>query len=494
MQLKNKPAHSLLYGSLIATCVVMTACGGGGDATENATQASAATGELRTAQSTVKISQDESAGDYPISALTVTEPNGVCQDFYAADAKLAVGEIIKPWGTTAKPVRGIAVKESNWGTCQVRVTDHDADGVGFFARNDYSRRQAFNADSTRQLIYALDGKWHIYDTVTNQRVGALPNLAADAEPHWHHKLPNVLFYLPTNGVGMKFYRLNVKTGTADELGDFSERLKQKWPKAYAASTKSEGSPSADGRYWCFMVQDAQFKTLGIFTWDKSEDIILGMADIKTGPDHVSMSPTGNYCVVSNYNASGVVAYDRNLLSSKRITALGIGGQANEFGQHSDIGLDANGEDMFISWEQNNGYVYTANLRTGNRNYLFPTYGGATDSFHFSGKAYNKPGYFLMSAYAEQIFDGGQRWTNRKVMAVKLGTAPGAYTVYNLADNRYSSPPPNNDFTKPELDPYWAEPQATVNRDFTRVVWNSNWDAKDTKVDTYSVQLKPSMLP
>ena len=37
--------------------------------------------------------------------------------------------------------------------------------------------------------------------------------------------------------------------------------------------------------------------------------------------------------------------------------------------------------------------------------------------------------------------------------------------------------------------YWSEPHASVNRDFTRVIFNSNWDTgSDLDVDAYIVVL------
>ena len=45
------------------------------------------------------------------------------------------------------------------------------------------------------------------------------------------------------------------------------------------------------------------------------------------------------------------------------------------------------------------------------------------------------------------------------------------------------------------DAYFAEPQATVNRDFTRVLFNSNWGvAASNDVDTYMIQLPPGAFP
>ncbi len=39
--------------------------------------------------------------------------------------------------------------------------------------------------------------------------------------------------------------------------------------------------------------------------------------------------------------------------------------------------------------------------------------------------------------------------------------------------------------------YWAEPQATVNRDFTRVLFTTNWGRSGTdQVETYLIALEP----
>ena len=61
-----------------------------------------------------------------------------------------------PIPTRARPAKGVAGVEPTFGTCLVRATDHAKEGAEGFARNDYSRRQAFNADDTRLLVYALD--------------------------------------------------------------------------------------------------------------------------------------------------------------------------------------------------------------------------------------------------------------------------------------------------------------------------------------------------
>ena len=396
-----------------------------------------------------------------------------CANFYASTFTLNAALTTDAAPALAKPAKGVAVTEPTYKTCLVRSTDFAADGVPGFARNDYSRRQAFNADSSRYLIYALDGTWHVYDASTRARVKQLAGPGGDAEPQWHATDPDKLYYLPTNGVGMKVNELTVSTGTTRLLGDLAARLKAKWPTAHAAWTKSEGSPSKDGRYWCFMVDNAEWASLGVVTWDRDTDTILGTMD--TGgdrPDHVSMSPSGNHCVVSGDSARGTVSYSRDFSAQRKLLAKS---------EHSDLAIDANGDDVYVSvdYQSNAGDVFMMNLDTGVRTPLFSTYvNGSATALHISGKAFSKPGWVVLSTYANYGGTGTQ-WLHNKVFAVQLSASP---KVYNLAFHRSVS------------KGYWTDPVASVNRDFTKVLFNSTWGVdSETNVDTYMVELPANLL-
>lgn len=394
-----------------------------------------------------------------------------CQGFYLPSFALNSSSTVDPVLPLGALRKGVAVAEPNYGTCLVRATDHAADGVSGFARNDYSRRQAFNSDNTRYLANALDGAWHLYDVNTRSRVKQLAGLAGDAEPQWFDSNPDKLYYVPTKGIGMKVNELTVSTNTTRVVGDLAARLKAKWPSAYLASTRSEGSPSKDGRYWCLTVEDANWKTLGVVTWDRDTDTILGAMNTNGDrPDHVSMSPSGNYCVVSGDGPRGTVAYSRDFTTSRKLLHKS---------EHSDIAIDANGDDVYVSvdYSSNAGDVFMLNLRTGVRTALFSTYvSGSTTALHVSGKGYNKPGWVLVSTYAD---NGSRQWLHRKVYAVQLSASP---KIYNLA------------FTRSIYNEYWTAPVATVNRDFTKVLFNSNWgNGSATDVDTYTIEIPAGAL-
>jgi hypothetical protein len=397
-------------------------------------------------------------------SVTVSADADACNGFYPSGFTLVSGMPNDPYPVLSKPTRGVVFTDPTYRTCVVRAADHAADGTRTFARNDYSRRQAFNADSSRYLIYDANGSWYLYSASTYAPIKRLTPLSGDAEPQWHPTNPDLLYWLPTNG-GMVVNELNVSTDSNRVVGAFTDRLP--WAEAAHVWTKSEGSPSADGRYWAFMVEAPDFRTLGFMVWDLVTDTIVSTYTTSKRPDHLSMSPTGNYVVVSWDD--GVVVFGRDFTNPRLVQSRG---------EHSDIALDANGEDVYVSidYGADDGAVFMRNLRTGVRTDLFPTYlNGSATALHFSGKAFKKPGWALVSTYGEE---GPKQWLHRKVLAVQLRARP---TIYNLAHThavyQYIS------------SFYFAEVHASVNRDFTKISFNSNWDVDSgTDIDAYIIEI------
>jgi hypothetical protein len=402
------------------------------------------------------------------------EPNAACAKLYGPGWKPVTGNDNADIASPPKPKKGVAFADPAYKTCVTRATDHKADGVPGFAREEYSRRQAFNADDSMILITATDGGWWVYDARTYQPIHALIGIAGDAESEWHPTNPDLLYYLPRNGSGMKLFEINVKTNVSRLVTDFAPRIKKLWPTAYAAWTHDYGSPSADGRYRALEVADEQWRGLGIFTYDVVADRILGTYSLPPGSPQPlpTMAPSGKYVLVTWGKEGGTT--DRFTLDFKN--RLRIAGKV----EHSDVGIDANGDDTFLSvdYDSDGGPVYIVNVRTGKRTDLFRTYiAHSATAMHFSGKAFRRPGWFVLSTY----HDGGgpKAWLHRKVMAVEMKANP---RIVNLA-HHHSVP-----------NGYWTEPHATVNRDFTKVLFNSNWDINsDSDVDTYLIQIPRSTL-
>ncbi|MET1256755.1 SGNH/GDSL hydrolase family protein [Aliikangiella maris] len=355
------------------------------------------------------------------------------------------------------------------GLCIKRFSDHQNEPPQTFARVDYSRRQAYNADNSIILVYSMTGFWHIYDAKSGRYIKQLKGPASDAELIWDPVDPSVIYYSPVNG-GLAIYSLNVKSEERKIAGNFKNRLP--WMEAARIWTKSEGTPSADGRYWGFQVETKDFKPLGLIIWDKLEDKVIASWEFaKYGvgrPDHTTMSPSGEYIVASwDGNEYGTTAFSRDFRKKIKL---------HHKSEHSDLALLPNEHDAYISvdYQAPQGPVYMVELQTGERTHLFNSYiKGTVSSFHFSGKAYKQPGWVLVSTYGAYQ-DKPKYWLHDKIFAIELKASPRIFTLayHHSIDQGY-----------------WTEPHATVNTDFSKVLFNSNW-GKESKsnVDIYQIDL------
>ena len=393
-----------------------------------------------------------------------------CANFYQAGFTLQLGQQISTVPAMARPVKGTAYRDPVHGTCGIRVTDHANEAPVNFARHDYSRRQAFNADNTFLIIGGENGAWHLYNANTMAFVRTLSGPAGNADLQWHPTDPSTLYFFDTNG-GMVLRQLNVNTNTATVAATFTGRLP--WGDVSRVWTRGEGSPSADGRFWCLMAETSNFTTRGVFVYDLQTQTVVGTRNVTARPDHTSMSPSGRWCTVSHLEgAGGTVAWDRTFTTSR---------QLHRTSEHSDIALNAQGQDVFVAvdYQTNAGDFFMHNIDTNVRTTLFPTYiAGTATAYHVSGRAFGKPGWVLVSTYGAS--GSSNQWLHNKLFAVEL-RAGGR--ILNLGHHQS------------RLNGYWSEPHATVNRDFTRIVWASNWGTTSaTDIDTYMMYLPPSAIP
>jgi hypothetical protein len=121
------------------------------------------------------------------------------------------------------------------------------------------------------------------------------------------------------------------------------------------------------------------------------------------------------------------------------------------------------------------------LASGSISPLFPIdFSHTAIGMHFSGRASKKPGWALISTYDDDLVS--YTWMDDKIFAIEL--KPGGRVVqlahtHSLVDGNLESG-------------YWAEPQATVNQNFTRVLFSSNWE-KTGKVDMFAISLNPDWV-
>ncbi|MBW3567992.1 MAG: Ig-like domain-containing protein [Proteobacteria bacterium] len=423
----------------------------------------------------------------------------LCSNFYTSTFSLKLGKDTTPKSTLPRPAKGVPYTDPAYKSCVVRIADHESEGLPRQSRNYYSRIQPFNADDSRVLVHSPAGEFHLYDVHNTKYVKELPLGGGSVEPQWHPENPDILYFLPNQG-GMTINSFNVVTDEKKVVTDFrrvksvhgragATSILDVWSNAARLWTHWEGSPSRDARYWAFMVENSSGFGLGMITYDLQENVITGVFDYaKDGggvgaPDHISMSPSGDYVVPSwagvdvcasrsslgtAGNPCGMMAYTRDLKS-----AIGL----TDRSPHSDIGIDANGRDVIVASDYSSGWVEMWDLATGQATRLFYIYeNGNSTAMHISAKNYDKPGWVLVSTYKEKA----SGWYAKKLFALEMKANPRILNIahsYNIVET------------------YYSETHAAVNRDFTRISFNSNWDTGDMyNIDAYMVVLPKNAVP
>jgi hypothetical protein len=394
-----------------------------------------------------------------------TDVRRECAAIYGSSFVPVTGKVAAPSRPSSRPAKGAVTRDPNFKTCVVRATNHTVDAGKTFTRNYYSRRQAFNADNTRFMVFANDNSWHLYDANTLTRLKTLRGLSSDSEPHWDPSDPRVLYYSRDT----RLLKLDAETNLTTEATNFGGRLP--WRNASKVWTQREGSPSANGRYWCFLAEEPGGGVLGVFTYDLAAQRILGTRTLSSKPDHVSMSPSGRHCVVAGGDVSGAtVAWNSAFSTSRPLFSKSA---------HSDLALGADGSDNFIFVDyDNNGNLTVVNLDTGKKTALWSVYvKGTATSMHISGKNFARPGWFLLSTF--NLRKGKEQWLHERVMAVEMKANP---TIVNLAHHHSV------------YNGYWTQPHASVSRDFRRVLFSSNWGTSSPRdVDSFMIVLPDDML-
>lgn len=398
----------------------------------------------------------------------VVEPEPPVVTPPAQSGSLVVGQDNAAIASLPRPTRDAPQVDPAYKRTILAATDK-ADGGGKWVRNDYSRRQAFNADESRYIGVALDGFWYLYDASTRKPITRLQYLAGSCEPIWHPTEPSQIYFHATNG-GMTLQRLTVsadgKTQSVVTVADFRGKLP--WSDAARCWMKDEGACSADGRYWCFQAETSSFAIRGAFVYDLVAGKVLGTKSLTQRPDHVSMSPSGRYAVLSGDGTEGTAAYDRDTFALKR--------KLLHKSEHSDLGLLWNGQDFYIAidYQSAGGDVFVVNIDTGDRKVLFSTYGGSTTAIHFSAKAFKRPGLVAVSTYATS---GTKKWFHDKVFLLDIASGK----VGNLCHHRNRA------------TGYYSEPHASISPSGRRVLFNSNWGGTDADHGAFLVELNDADL-
>ena len=263
------------------------------------------------------------------------------------------------------------------------------------------------------------------------------------------------------------YETDVRTGKVSTVADLTDELMDSFDDALYLSDRAEGAPSQDGNRYAWLVYNELENPIAVVTYDLSSDALGGVLDIADAPagrtDWVSVSPTGQYVILSG--ESGVFAYDFDLTNPREL---------HDKAEHSDIALSASGDDVYVHVDfsadsPTAGWVVARNLRTEETTRFFDLYDNANTSIHFSGKAYDAPGWVVASTYnCKEDF----AWSCEKVFAFNIDTGE----IVNLAHTYNCG------------DQYWTETHAATNRDLSRVYFNSDGGSCGVDAEVYRLDV------
>jgi hypothetical protein len=381
----------------------------------------------------------------------------------------------------SEPEPRLPFRDPIFGTCLVRVTDRKSDlspddsSTGL--KNEYSRVQSFNADGSLIMVRGIEATWYLYSAHTLQ---PLTEIAIYVEPRWDPRNPFLLYY--TEETQLVAY--NVRNGEHSLIHDFSVDFPNQ--SLAAVWTRYEGSPSWDGRYWGFTTQDTNWDALALLVYDQTADQVIARRELHGTPDldSVTISPLGNYFLAffdycesglgNEDHPCGLMVYDRHLQNPRGLLRI-IG--------HSDLALDVEGREVLIFQDIDTDDISMLDLESGMVTPLWSIdFSHTPIGLHFSGQAHQRPGWALVSTY-----DGDPHaytWMDDQVFALELkprGRVVHLAHTHSLVDDSQ------------EHD-YWAEPHASVNQDFTRVVFTSNWGRSGTgQVEMYLIELPPDLM-
>jgi hypothetical protein len=378
-----------------------------------------------------------------------------------------------------EPAPRTPFRDPVFGTCMVRVTDRQNDILNPYdtskgLKNEYARVQSFNADGSLFIVWSIESFWYIYDTESLMPLGELP---VYVEPRWDSQNPYLLYY--TDETRLMSYDLI--SGQITEIRDFANDFPG--VEIPAVWTRYEGSPTYDSRYWGLIANDAEWNPYAFLIYDTELDnIVVREIPLGYSIDNVTISPLGNYYLASfddycehgnlgnDSNPCGFMVYDSNLENGRSLLRI-IG--------HYDALLDENGREVIVYQDIDTDNISMLDLESGKVTLLFSIDFSHTGiGFHFSGRSLNYPGWGLVSTY-NGGFPTDHTWMDDSIFAVEMkegGRVVRLAHTHSLYDEDI------------EQD-YWAEPHVSVNQDFTKIIFTSNWGRTGTEeVDMYMIIL------
>jgi hypothetical protein len=313
------------------------------------------------------------------------------------------------------------------------------------------------------------GAFEVREVATGKLVHRF-NPAGDPEVSWHPTDANRFFYRAANEVRV----FSVSTGQSETLMSF--------PQYQYISTRDEGRPSDDWRYYAFIgYRDSSFSSADLVVADLVDKRILATLTNTGIPDWISLSPLGTYVIAQWVTGEGTRVYNRNTLSALRYAF-------SDFA-HSDFAIDAEGNEVIVYHPTSTKQIAElgspegaplamSRLSDAKKTILMNISWDMTP--HFSGLASRAhPGWVLVSTYTG-IKTPSQPFS-REIFWLKLD---GSRAVRRIAHHHSDQAFRPTSYGESEKD-YFAEPQATSSWDGKMVLFSSVWGEPFTHYDLYT---------
>jgi hypothetical protein len=252
-----------------------------------------------------------------------------------------------------------------------------------------------------------------------------------------------------------------------------------FPQYFAISTRGEGRPSDDWRYYAFLgFTDRSYAHADIVVADLVEKRIVATWPDAGKRDWVSMSPSGKYVIVQWTDGQGARLYDRDTFTYLRTLVHDA--------PHSDFAFDAEGNEVLVYHATSKAQIEElgsppgspiaqVRLVDGKRMKLLDS-GWKWFTPHFSGIASRqRRGWVLVSTYTTP--DNDTHPGAREVFWLKLD---GGGEIRHVAHHH------SDQIRVSNKKDYWAEPQATSSWDGKIVLFSSVWGEPFTQYDLYMV--------
>jgi len=371
------------------------------------------------------------------------------------------------------PVPGESFRDARFGTSLVRAT------VTPGLRHEYSRYDPFSSDGSKVvLIDSPSGALRVYraDDPPYDRPDHLLATLDLEQPRWDIADPDLIWGFQ----GFQIRTFEVSTGRTTVIKDFARDpriapLLRAGPDLYRITTRDEGEPSRDLRYWAIALQGSRddYRLRHLVTWDRATDEVLGVYDLAADEaiDWVGMAWSGEWVLIGadpgDGRLAGLTMADRALSRFHRLDyATG----------HADVARDTAGRDVVVmqnvrtdhvdlipvAWDTQpileSGGSYEGTGRTP----LVRLYSASESPFGLNSGVHvscNVPGWCVISAYIEPGLPE-QNWLDRSIVLVRVDAdRREAWYLAKVHATRGA---------------YWEETQAAISNDGSRVVWADNW--------------------